>query len=817
MKNSISRRFIVMMLLFVTLIFAGAVFLLWNSYNTFKHYQSTLNQYQQKQELVSQISTHANQIFFRARGYYAFLNQFEYNELFKEKEQLESTLHAFSKLPLDPQEKEMVQSIQNFMTDFFTNVFPRMSQYAGSGDYESLRKLSSSGINQSVNDLLKYAAQYQKETDELLLQESTQLFEDLSRQGLLFLGFIFMILIISIWVITKATRDIGRPLEHLAAEADRFAKGEPVLLPKRKQEDEIGKLTDSFDFMVRQIQAKEEELTAQNEELQAQQDELMMQQEELQEAVLKMEENERYLEKRNLFIQSLSNTLDKPELLRSIIVHLTKILDAEKGVIVLLNQERSHASFGVSEQGVSQLLGSLEQGPLSRVKETGQLYVVHREANAAERGYHEDGWSVHDLYLPLWNAEKELVACIVLTRLDQTITQQEKQLAASLAQQISLALDKLAMYEETEKQRQITQDMLDTIQEGVQLLNLDGETVQVNRTFRDLFEIGSREAVTWPGFPAFFTWLREKLKHGEQLIDYLEAVLQGDEEKRLAGHVFEWEGTRKRYIQLYAEPLYSKQEMLGTLLVYRDITKEYEIDRMKSEFVSTVSHELRTPLASVLGFAELLLYKELKPERQHRYLSAIYQEANRLTSLINDFLDLQRMESGRQLYDPKKVVMDDLIREVFALQQEHAPRHRLQLDLLTDRLTVTGDREKLRQVLTNLINNAIKYSPDGGTITVTCRSDGQHLIIEVQDDGLGIPSESIPHLFSKFYRVDNSDRREIGGTGLGLAIVQEILKMHNGEIAVTSELGAGSTFSVTLPYHPDQLSKAILQADQQQR
>lgn len=238
-------------------------------------------------------------------------------------------------------------------------------------------------------------------------------------------------------------------------------------------------------------------------------------------------------------------------------------------------------------------------------------------------------------------------------------------MAVGLAKQISLSLDKLAMHEETEKQRQMTQDMLDTIQEGVQLIGINGVTWQVNRTFRELLSFPDRASVQGIVLADYFEHMEGLTKDHEHLVSYVNATLSGHSENKT--HLIELTYPQVRYIQLYAEPLYRDQEKWGTLLVYRDITKEYEIDQMKSEFVSTVSHELRTPLASVLGFAELLLNKELKPERQLRYTTAIYQEARRLTALINDFLDLQRMESGRQTYEKEMVPLEQVVREIFGL------------------------------------------------------------------------------------------------------------------------------------------------------
>lgn len=798
-RKSITRRFMAMMLLFLSLLIAGAGIVQYLNSNALNHYQTEIYNTKEKQNLVADIAEHTNQIFFRARGYYAFLSPSEYNELFLEKKKLEQSLDNFKKLPLNDEEQALVASIESFFTNFFSNVFPTFSSYAKNGDFESLRKASASGVNQEVNNLLTYAGRYQEQHDQLLYTKNQLLFEELSQLSTWFLVYSLMVLVIMVVVTIQTTRDIGRPLVRLSKNAEQFANGVTPLLQDLNRVDEIGRLSRSLDYLIRQIQAKEEVLMAQNEELQAQQDELMMQQEELQEALGKMEENERYLEKKNRFILSLANTLDKDELLSSIIRNITGVMDADKGVIVMLNADRDAASFGVSQNVLEQLRKGLDDGPLVRIKETSLPYVLIRESTDAERGYREEFSRTSELYLPVLDAHQTIVACIILSRIDRKFTEQELQVIIGLAKQISLSLDKLAMFEETERQRKMTQDMLDSVQEGIQLIDPNGETLQVNRNFCELLCYDHQLASQGFDLEQFLSHLQSRTSEPDRLIQYVRAVVLDEAAIPSGSIVFQMTGPQVRYIQLYAEPLYRNQEKWSTLLVYRDFTKEYEIDQMKSEFVSTVSHELRTPLASVLGFAELLLTKELKPERQQRYIATIYQEATRLTALINDFLDLQRMESGRQTYELENVALDQVIRDIFGLYRIQSPLHRFELDLQTERTVVYGDQAKLRQVFVNLISNAIKYSPHGGHVRVGCRQDGNHLLVEVQDEGLGIPSEAIPHLFTKFYRVDNSDRREIGGTGLGLAIVQEIVHMHHGEVAVTSELGKGSTFTVTLP------------------
>ena len=244
------------------------------------------------------------------------------------------------------------------------------------------------------------------------------------------------------------------------------------------------------------------------------------------------------------------------------------------------------------------------------------------------------------------------------------------------------------------------------------------------------------------------------------------------------------------------------------------IARNKELDslvKIKSELVNTVSHELRTPLASILGFSELMLHRELKPERKEKYLTTIFNEAKRLTALINDFLDLQRLESGKQSYEKRYIEMVPLLEKVIEVQQMTTRHHDITLEAFVAHPVILGDQTKIIQVFTNLINNAIKYSPDGGNIKIQVFKSDRKLKIAVSDNGLGIPKDSIDKLFTKFYRVDNSDRRKIGGTGLGLAIAQEIVIAHGGEITVQSQLGKGSIFIVVFPDFKTRRSSSNLQ------
>jgi signal transduction histidine kinase len=233
-----------------------------------------------------------------------------------------------------------------------------------------------------------------------------------------------------------------------------------------------------------------------------------------------------------------------------------------------------------------------------------------------------------------------------------------------------------------------------------------------------------------------------------------------------------------------------------------------ERERLKDELVSIVSHELRTPLTSLRGFAELMLKRTFSSEKQRAFLSIIHTEAVRLTNLINNFLDLQRMGADRQTYDFVEVNLTSVICDTLSVFSHAANgSHYFQLETPGSLPPVWADADRLRQVLTNFLSNAVKFSPQGGEIRVGARREGEQIVVWVKDQGVGIPSENLDKLFTKFYRVDNQETRHIGGTGLGLAIVREIVEAHKGRVWVESTAGVGSTFFFALPVDRDFLAK----------
>jgi PAS domain S-box-containing protein len=237
----------------------------------------------------------------------------------------------------------------------------------------------------------------------------------------------------------------------------------------------------------------------------------------------------------------------------------------------------------------------------------------------------------------------------------------------------------------------------------------------------------------------------------------------------------------------------------GTLTVIEDVTHEREVDRLKTEFLSTAAHELRTPLTSIRGFSEILLTREMPAEKSRRFLDTINIQATNLGNIINDLLDLARIESGRGL-ELRRAATDvvAIVREVLDSFIPRSERHRYVLDAEPPQILAHCDREKMRQAIQNLVSNATKYSPDGGEIRVSIDRKDPFLSCSVIDQGIGMMPDQLSRVFEKFYRA-NAGTTAVEGTGLGMSIVKAIVEQHGGTISIESELGKGTRATFSLP------------------
>ncbi len=332
------------------------------------------------------------------------------------------------------------------------------------------------------------------------------------------------------------------------------------------------------------------------------------------------------------------------------------------------------------------------------------------------------------------------------------------------------------------EEKRLLKRILEGIEEGVLILDGEGKVVYANSFMERL---GREGALIGKGVSeAFATPLKEVL---EGALSAKEARTQ-----ELTLQIPQELTMRVRFIPFDE----------GLMCFFRDVTEEKKVEKIKRDFVSNVSHELRTPLANIKGYTETLLDGAIEDRETARsFLRIIEKHTARMTRLIDDLLILSSLETQEMPISPSSIDMADVVSSVIQGLKKQAEDKgiELSLKLSSPSLPVRADKERMEQVLINLIDNAIKYTPEGGKVKVSACQEDSKIRVDVEDTGIGIPAKDIPRIFERFYRVDKARSRELGGTGLGLAIVKHIILSHRGKVWVTSEVGKGSRFSFTLP------------------
>ncbi|MEA4813764.1 MAG: ATP-binding protein, partial [Oscillospiraceae bacterium] len=256
----------------------------------------------------------------------------------------------------------------------------------------------------------------------------------------------------------------------------------------------------------------------------------------------------------------------------------------------------------------------------------------------------------------------------------------------------------------------------------------------------------------------------------------------------------------RRVLEVYMAP-FSGENSGGVMAVLHDVTEQRKAEEMRRDFVANVSHELRTPLTNIRSYAETLHDStDVPPEIANSFLDVIMSETDRMTHIVQDLLTLSKLDYGRTEMNYTEFSAKDMIDEVCRAVGMDMKNHSHTLVRHYSSLpTITADRGRIEQVLMNIVANSIKYTPDGGTITVSAGSDASNIWVEVDDNGIGIPDKDRDRIFERFYRVDKARSRESGGTGLGLSIAREIVAQHGGTIGLVDRDGPGTTTRITLP------------------
>lgn len=799
LNRSISRQFSIVIIANFIILLLGNSFLSYYQSKLEQRYFTDVQHLIDKEKVLTCIASNYSEIVIHVRGYLAYHEESERKSALEAVTKFHTSEQWFQKLNASKKEKKMVQDLHEFVDQYTQQFFPQAIALIEAGDWAGINRLAKQHAIPQVNQFVTYTQNFVTASvdkrDELHKEYLNQVQEIQLYQVCL----IAILLTLCLLVILILTKRIGQPLQELSATAQALKVGNyDVQFNHLDRLDEIGILSRTLKEMVANIKRNEETLSAYNEELVAQQDELIDREKKLLVSLDEIQRNKNMFENLGKFNLSLSTIMSKQVLLDQVLARLSQMYRMDKALLAIYQSTGEYASIGVLDSHIKRYLAVVNEGIIVRLLETKQPYIVKREATDEEKGYH-DQLKAEDLYVPIFASDESLVAIFICTRVGQSFSENELNDMSSLLSRIALPIEKINLFEITEQQRLINQLVIDNVNQGIQLIDLEGKQRHVNNKLCHFLGCNHSDDME---NATLDQWLHEFMLYIEEPKPYREFIVRMVSESTSEDYTYRYQVKKphSKMIEVYAKPIEHEGYKIGILLVHRDITAEFEIDQMKSELVSTVSHELRTPLSSVLGFTELMLTKTLSPERQKRYVQTIHKEALRLTRLINDFLDIQRMESGKQHYEMKPLRLATIIETTVSTFRLNHLTHTFEIELETNADCTDGDEEKLTQVLINLLNNAVKFSPQGGTIRIKLSQlPDQHIQLEITDEGLGIPEHELPKLFQKFHRVNYADGTKINGTGLGLAICKEIVDAHQGIISCVSKLGSGSTFTIVLP------------------
>jgi PAS domain S-box-containing protein len=397
--------------------------------------------------------------------------------------------------------------------------------------------------------------------------------------------------------------------------------------------------------------------------------------------------------------------------------------------------------------------------------------------------------------------EDTLVGVIYVLRREGTaFTVADRRALSSFAGQAAIAVHNARLYQQVMREKQRLDAIIENSGDGVMLLDPAQRITVFNRALTIMTGIPAEEAMGRP--------CSEALQLRDHFTGEVLSELTCPLERCKEGERFYVEGDYMRDDDIVVtmgitySPLFDAEGQLVNIIAnIRDMTRFREAEEMKSTFISVMSHELKTPVALIKGYAGTLAREDAHwdEETVRDSVAVIEEEADHLTQLIDDLLDASRLQAGQMELSVGDVRLDKLAERIVRKFRPQSDRHALELSFPETFPAVRGDEERLTQVLTNLISNAIKYSPKGGRILVSGRYDQEQVYIAVTDEGIGIPAGEHERIFDRFYRVDSALTRRTQGAGLGLYLAKSVIEAHGGRIWVTSSPGKGSTFVFTLP------------------
>lgn len=499
--------------------------------------------------------------------------------------------------------------------------------------------------------------------------------------------------------------------------------------------------------------------------------------------------------------------------LRRLVQRIAMILQAEKIVIMFFNRETGELTgippaYGVEDDRLKMFKVRATQGISGQVFRDSEPVIFHDATGDART--QKDPFSIigvqNGICVPLViekrDEENRVIDKTTIgvlhafnKRHGEDFNDEDVRLLERMARNVGSIIANLQLYREVVEEREELLQTFESLTAGLILISPEGRISQMNASARAIFGVGNE---------ALGKQYADVL-HNQTFKDLYQSAMAGEDTPHVEITV-QIAGVDRVYQCQAAQVKGEDGKNLGAVAILNDITEIKNIDRMKSSFVAMASHELRTPLTAIKGFVSTLLMDDgFTDDERREFYMIIDQECDRLTRLINDLLNTARIEAKESLKpNYTHVDLKALLEKVLLIQKQSTSRHELKLDIRGEIPKIVADEDKLDQVLTNLLNNAIKYSPNGGTITLHAIREDGHVLIGVEDQGLGIPKDQLNKVFDKFHRVNNEDNRKIYGTGLGLFLVKHLVEsVHLGKIWVESEPGKGSTFLFRIPTELD--------------
>ncbi len=524
----------------------------------------------------------------------------------------------------------------------------------------------------------------------------------------------------------------------------------------------------------------------------------------------------------------LSTSLDLDRVLNRALELVVVAAGATHGSILLVDQQ-TDVLVARAVLGGERIPSMGKPTPFRRGEGLAGWAIVNRQSAIIPDVHADARWVEHDehirkyrsaLVVPLSVSDDMLGAMLLLHNEPNYFNDNHLRMVSAASSQVATAINNAELYRYIREQAELlggmlraqqvegskSQAILESVADGVMVSDSSGRVTLFNAAAERILGVKRGEAIGRP-IDDMLGLYSASGGHWVQQVREWHASPEARRSTPVLSQRMEFK-TEKRFVTVKVAPVTMSDEYLGSVSVFRDVTAEVEADRAKTEFISTVSHELRTPMTSIKGYADLLFIGAAGAinENQQRFLSVIKANADRLTVLVNDLLDISRIESGRVKLELKPIRVESLLETVMtSLHGKFAEKHlSAQVGLPEgDMPRVLADRDRVIQILTNLVSNAYQYTLPGGSITVSAHESGPFVQIDVTDTGIGISPENQAKVFERFYRVDDPNVNEFPGTGLGLAIVRSLVEMHEGRIWLESELGKGTTFSFTLRAVPD--------------